>query len=187
MFGRKAVVALALVLGSACKDNLFGARLEPVPPVHRVPADVEGVVVLVADDPTIETNDPAHVARANDARIPQDYRASMVNALQLAGFRVASGKDQPHDLVAKLALKVDETDGKVRQVYRCGLRTADGAEVLQVDWAWPEGTYVDVYDVLDFATHHVATEVATSRRLVAHLRASRTRSPADGGGGGVSP
>jgi hypothetical protein len=166
------VVAVAGAAGvAACGGNLFTTTITPVPPVHRMPADVEGVVVLVDEDPVIETKDPVHIARAREARVPQDFRASMVGAFELAGFRVVASKDQPHDLVAKLALRVDESDGKVHQVYRCGLRAPDGTEVLQIDWAWPEHTYVDVYSVYDFATHNVATEIATSRKFLAYLRA----------------
>jgi hypothetical protein len=152
-----------------------------VPPVHRVPRDIEGVTILVGADPEIETRNPEHVKRANEAHIPPDYRASMVLALELAGFRVVQDRAAPHDLVATLALRVEEDDGKVRQTYRCRLHTDDGTEVVQIDWMWPPGTYVDVYEVLDFATHNVATEIVSSRRLVAYLRAQRGASQSDAG------
>lgn len=171
---RAVVVAIAVALG-ACGENMFSGNLQPVPPVHRIPPDVTGAVILVAEDPAIETNDPVHVARANERRVPQDYRAAMVEALALGGFRVVEDRAQPHDLVAKLALRVSEEGDEVRQVYRCALRAADGSEVAQIDWAWPKGTYVATSDVYAYATHNLATEIATSRRVMERLRASRAR------------
>jgi hypothetical protein len=171
---KKALVVLLLVL-AACGDNMFSGNLQPVPPVHRIPPDVTGAIVLVGEDAVIETNDPEHVARANERRVPQDYRAAMVEALVLAGFKVVADRAQPHDLVAKLALRVSEHGDEVRQVYRCGLRAPDGSEVAQIDWAWPKGTYVATGDVYSYATHNLATEIATSRRVLEHLQTSRAR------------
>ena len=103
---------------------------------------------------------------------------------------------EPHDLVAKLALAVREEGKHVRQTYRCGLRSPDGAEVAQIDWAWPEGTYVDVNEVFDYATHNVATEIAMSSRVLTYLRSARVmRERADaadagagaGAGAGAAP
>lgn len=174
--------ALVLVSGAAlgaitgalgCGENMLTGALAPVPPVHRAPPDTDGAVVLVAEDAAIETRDPVHVARAKERRIPEDLRASMVRALELAGLRVVTTREQPHDLAASLALVVDESSGKVRQVYRCALRAPDGTAVAQIDWAWPDGVYVDTFDVLDFATHHLANEVVGSRSVLAHLRARR--------------
>lgn len=169
---RAVLFAVAL---AACGENMFSGNLQPVPPVHRIPADVAGAVILVAEDPVIETNDPNHVARANERRVPQDYRAAMVEALALGGFRVTADRAQPHDLVAKLALRVSEEGGEVRQVYRCALRAPDGSQVAQIDWAWPKGTFVATSEVYAYATHSLTTEIATSRRVTEHLRASRAR------------
>jgi hypothetical protein len=185
---RSVVALLALVaLVAACDEALMTGHLESVPPVHRVPADVEGAAVLVAGDPVIETTNPAHVERARRMHVPQDFRASMVAALGLAGFRVVSDPREPHDLVARLALAVSESAEGVRQVYRCGLRSASGEPVAQIDWAWPKETRVDVYDVYDFATHHVATSIALSPEVLAYVRSRRAKvspplSRADAGG-----
>jgi hypothetical protein len=167
---------LALALAAAGCAELTG-NMKPVPAVHRVPIEVEGTRVLVAEDPIIESSDPVHLARAKQARVPQDYRASMSNAFMLAGFKVVTSASEPHDLVAKLALAVREESGKVYQTYRCGLRAPDGTLVAQIDWAWPQGTYVDENEVYDYATHSVATEIAMSARVLAHLRALRATPP----------
>lgn len=167
---------LALALAAAGCAELTG-NMKPVPAVHRVPIEVEGTRVLVAEDPIIESSDPVHLARAKQARVPQDYRASMSNAFMLAGFKVVTSASEPHDLVAKLALAVREESGKVYQTYRCGLRAPDGTLVAQIDWAWPQGTYVDENEVYDYATHSVATEIAMSARVLAHLRALRAAPP----------
>jgi hypothetical protein len=159
---------------------MFTGNLTPVPPVHRLPPDVGRAVVLIDKDPIIETKDPNHVARANELQVPRDFRAAMTNALTLAGFRVTAKADEPHDLVARLAIAVSEDGEDIRQVYRCGLSAPDGTPVVQVDWAWPRGTFVGELEVYDFATHNVATEVATSRRLLGWLRARGPRGPRDG-------
>lgn len=174
---------------TACRDNMFTGNLTPVPPVHRLPADVAGAVVLIDKDPIIETKDPNHVARANELQVPRDFRAAMTNALVLAGFRVTAKAEEPHDLVAKLAIAVSEDGDDVRQVYRCGLAGPDGTPVTQIDWAWPKGTFVGEFEVYDFATHNVATEVATSRRLLGWLRTRGQQRPKDSdrsGDGGVA-
>lgn len=163
-------------LGAAC-DNMLTGKLTPVPPVHRVPPDSEGTVILVDQDAAIESKDPVHHARAKEKRVPQDLRAAMVEALVLAGFKVVDKSEMPHDLVARVAINVVETDGKVKQTYRCGLKTKDGSEVAQIDWTWPEGTYVDSAEVYAFATHNVATEIATSRRVNAWVKAQRGARP----------
>ncbi len=169
----RALLVTAALLVSACNNMLVG-ELTPVPPVHRAADDVVGTVILVDEDPVIETRDPRHVVRANENRVPQDFRASMVRSFELAGFKVVEKKDKPHDLVAKLALAVSEDGGKVRQVYRCGLRAPDGSTVVeQVDWAWPQGTYVDANEVFTFATNHVANEVAMSPRVAAFVRSKK--------------
>lgn len=180
------VLAVTAALG--CNNMLVG-ELTPVPPVHRTADDLVGTVVLVDEDAAIETSDAVHQQRAHDNHVPEDIRASMVRSFALAGFKVVANKDMPHDLVARLALAVSEKDGKVRQVYRCGLRLPDGTLVEQVDWAWPAGVYVDANEVFTFATNHVANEVATSRRVAAALRAARrpappppAESPANSGG-----
>jgi hypothetical protein len=171
----KRLLLFLLLCLAGCGENMFSGSLQPVPPVHRVPVDVVGAVVLVAEDPIIETKDPVHIARAKEKRVPQDYRAAMVEALELAGLKVAADPAQPHDLVAKLALAVSEQGDEIRQVYRCGLKGPDGSEVAQIDWAWPKGTFVATADVYAFATHNLATEVATSRRVAEYLRTSRAR------------
>lgn len=171
-----AALVLALSTLSAC-NNMVTGELTPVPPVHRASDDLVGTVVLVDEDPAMETKDPEHVARAMENRVPQDFRASMVRSLQLAGFKVTARKEDPHDLVARLALAVSEEKGKVRQVYRCGLRSPDGAAVEQVDWQWPQGTYVDAAEVFTFATNHVANEVAMSPKVSGFLRARRNPPP----------
>ncbi len=150
---------------------MFTGNLTPVPPVHRLPPEMEGTVVLIDEDPTIETKDPNHVLRANEQAVPRDFRASMTNALALAGFRVTAQRSETYDLVAKLAIAVTEDGQNIRQVYRCGLAAPDGTPVVQVDWAWPKGTFVGELEVFDFATHNVATDVAVSRQLHAWLRA----------------
>jgi hypothetical protein len=149
---------------------MLTGSLSPVPPVHRTPPDVDGHAVLIGEDPLIESKDPVHIARAKEMRVPQEYREAMERALRLAGFKVVSSKDLPYDVEAKLALHVDESTGKVRQVYRCKLQGSDGSPIAQIDWQWPEGTYVNTAEVYDFATHHLANEVALSRALVAYLR-----------------
>lgn len=168
---RAAALAFAAALLVACNNVMTGTTV-PVPPVHRVPEDVAGTVILVGEDPIIETKDPVHIERARFHRVPQDYRAAMVKALVLAGFKVTERVGEPHDLVAKLALAVTEDGDEVRQVYRCGLYApgATPALVAQIDWRWPRGTYVELMDVFDFATHNLATEIATSRRVLAWAR-----------------
>jgi hypothetical protein len=168
-----AALALSAAVGSfaaGCKDNMLVGGIKPVPAVHRIPIDVEGRVILVAEDPIIETKDPVHIARAKERLIPQGFRASMTAAFGLAGFKVVSQPSEPHDLVAKLALAVREEEGRVYQTYRVGLRGADGTQVAQIDWAWPQGTFVDPDEVFDYATHHVATEIAMSRTVIGYLR-----------------
>jgi hypothetical protein len=169
-------LAFALLLAVTGCAELTG-KMVPVPAVHRVPIEVEGTRVLVAEDAVIESNDPVHLARAKDMRVPQDYRASMQNAFALAGFKVVTSATEPHDLVAKLALAVREDSGKVYQTYRCGLRSPDGSLVAQIDWAWPQGTYVDENEVYDYATHSVATEISMSARVLAHLRHMKATPP----------
>lgn len=180
---RRAAAALAILgaLGALACNELTGS-VRPVPPVHRLPSEVEGKTILVAEDPEIETRDPVHIARAKEAGVPQDLRASMTNAFSLAGFKVVTSPAQPHDLVAKLALAVREEGSRVYQTYRCGLRAPDGTEVVQIDWLWPHGTYVAEGDVLDFATHNVVTEISMSPRVMAYLRARRVAGAADAGG-----
>jgi hypothetical protein len=175
-----AVAASFVALAGVASCNDFRGQLTPVPPVHRVPPDVSGAVVLIDRDPVIETRDPGHVTRANDQRVPQGYREALTEALGLAGFRVVARADEPHDLVAKLAIAVEEQRDHVRQVYRCGLTGVDGTPVVQIDWTWPHGTYVRPSEVYQFATHNVATAAATSERLHTYLRGRRV----DGGGGG---
>jgi hypothetical protein len=175
----RAVVPLllgcAVALG-ACRDNVIGtAAKTPVPAVHRVPADVEGTVILIADDPIIESKDPMHLERAKEKNVPHDYRVAMVQALELAGFRVVE-KTGTHDLLAKLALAVEEEGSvvpTVHQTYRCGLYDNGGALVAQVDWRWPKDIYVDVYDVYPFATRSLATEITTSRKVMDWLHAHK--------------
>jgi hypothetical protein len=170
-----------VVVAAGCNDNMLTGNLKPVPPVHRVPLEIEGRTILVGEDAVIESHDPVHVRRASDLRVPQDLRAAMVRALALAGFKVVTSAGEPHDLVARLALAVREEPGHIYQTYRCGLRGADGREVVQIDWAWPESTYVGEDEVYDFASHSLATEIATSRRVSAYLRAQRGAAAADGG------
>jgi hypothetical protein len=171
---RKPFVLLLVVIGAlvigACEHNMLTGKLTPVPPVHRIALDYEGRAILIAEDPVIETRDPVHVARANEQRVPQDYRASMTSAFALAGFKVVTSPAEPHDLVAKLALAVREEEGKIFQTYRCGLRAPDGAEVAQIDWLWPPGTYVEPHEVFDFATHNLASEVTSSQKVLTYLR-----------------
>lgn len=177
---------LVLALGAlalACRDNMFTGNLTPVPAVHRLPVDAANAVILIDKDPTIETRDPNHVLRANEQRVPQQYREAMTKALVLAGFRISNKAAEPHDLVARLAIAVSEEGDDVRQVYRCGLGSPEGAAIAQIDWTWPKGIYVDTFEVLDFATHNVATEVATSRRVLGYLK-SRRHEGADAPGAG---
>lgn len=167
-------ITLALLFASVAGCAELTGKMVPVPAVHRVPIEVEGSTVLVAEDADIESNDPVHLARARQKRVPQDVRASMTTALGLAGFKVVTSASEPHDLVAKLALAVREADGKVYQTYRCGLRAPDGALVAQIDWTWPHGTYVDENEVYDYATHSVATEITMSSKVLAYLRGLKT-------------
>lgn len=165
-------LALALLAPLGCDNALMG-NVKPVPAVHRMPLEVEGATILVADDPVIESNDPVHLSRAKEARVPEDLRVAMNNAFILAGFKVVSSPALAHDLVAKIALAVREESGKVYQTYRCGLRAPDGTLVAQIDWAWPQGTYVAEDEVYDFATHNVANEIAMSPRVIGYLRVHR--------------
>ncbi len=170
-FLRSAGLGLVVLLATAgCDQNMLTGKTTPVPPVHRVPYEYQNRVILIAEDPVIETRDPAHIARAKEQRVPQEYRAAMTNALVLGGFKVVTTASEKHDLVAKLALAVREESGKIFQTYRCGLRAPDGTEVAQIDWQWPQGTYVDVVEVYDFATHNLATEVVMSRAVIGYLR-----------------
>jgi len=165
-----ALAALLMLVGC---DNALVGNVTPVPAVHRMPIEVEGTTILLADDPIIESKDPVHLARAKEARVPQDYGAAMSNAFSLAGFRVVTAPAQSHDLTAKLALAVREESGKVYQTYRCGLLAPDGTLVAQIDWAWPQGTYVAEDEVYAYATHSLANEIALSPRVIAYLRAHR--------------
>jgi hypothetical protein len=169
---RGVLVAIAL-LAAGCNDNMLSGNLKPVPPVHRVPIEIEGRTILVGEDAIIESSDPVHLKRAKERRIPQDFRASMTAALALAGFKVVSTASEPHDLVAKLALAVKEDGKHVYQTYRCGLRSPAGELVAQIDWAWPQGTFVEVDEVFDYATHHVATEIAMSPQVQGYLAGVR--------------
>lgn len=164
-------LALVMML-AAC--NTLSPKLTPVPPVHVVPADVKGRTILVAEDPIIETKEPTHIERAKEHNVPHDLRVEMVKALGLAGFRVTEDPKAAFDLRAKLALAVSEPDGNVRQTYRCGLARPDGTPVAQIDWTWPDGTYVGDFEVLEFASHNLATEVATSRPVIEALRTTRS-------------
>jgi hypothetical protein len=105
----------------------------------------------------------------------------MVEALGLAGFTVVADPSQAHDLHARLALAVSEDGQTIRQVYRCNLTAPDGHEVAQVDWSWPDKTRVDGEQVYNYATHHLATEIATSHVVVgwlhAHPRAASRAAP----------
>ena len=167
-----ALLGLAALAPLGCGGVLTG-NVVPVPGVHRVPIEIEGTTILVGDDPLIESKDPVHLARAKEARVPQDYGAAMTDAFTLAGFRVVTAPAQPHVLVAKLALAVREEGGKVYQTYRCGLLAPDGALVAQIDWAWPQGTYVAEDEVYAYATHSLANEIALSPRVIGYLRAHR--------------
>ena len=161
-----------VVMLAAC--NTLSPKLTPVPPVHPLPGDVKGRTLLVAEDPIIETKDPVHIERAKERNVPHDLRIEMVKALGLAGFKVTEDPKAPFDFRAKLALAVSEPAGKVHQVYRCGLTRPDGTPVAQVDWSWPEGTYVGEFEVLEYAAHNLATEVATSRKVLDELRSGRS-------------
>ena len=165
--------ALVVLPAWGCQD--FTGSLTPVPPGPRAPVDVAGAVILIDKDPTIETRDANHVLRANERGVPRDYRLAMTKALELAGFKVVGDAREPHDLVARLALAVSEEGDRVRQVYRCGLAGADGSPVAQIDWAWPKGKYVGEFEVYDFATHNLATEISTSRTVNDWLRRERRR------------
>jgi len=167
--GERARLIALLAIVASCNDPVVFGRLETVPPVHRVPVDVVGTVVLLNEDAEIQTKDPIHIQRAKEVRVPQDYRASMVEALGLAGFKVSADATQPYALHAKLALAVSEDAGKVRQLYRCNLSAPDGKEVAQIDWPWPDNTRVDGEQVYNYATHHLATEIATSRAVNEYL------------------
>jgi hypothetical protein len=167
---RAFALGLAAVLAIGC-ENTLSATIVPVPPVHRVAMEMEGKSILLGEDAVIESKDPVHLARAKEVGVPGDLRISMTTALSLAGFKVVGSADQPHALVAKLALAVREESGRVYQTYRCGLHAPDGTLVAQIDWAWPHGTYVAEGDVYDYATHNVATEIAMSPRVAAYLRA----------------
>lgn len=172
---KRLLASVVLLAAAACGGNMLAASLTPVPPVHRVPSDVQGSAILIAEDPEIETRDPVHIQRAKDQNVPQHYRAAMKDALELAGFRVVTDPKAAHRLVAKLALSVSEDGEHVKQTYRCGLRRTDGTPVAQVDWTWPEGTYVGETEVFEFASHSLATEVAKSRAVVDELRRPETR------------
>jgi hypothetical protein len=165
--------ALVMAL-AAC--NTLSPKLTPVPPVHALPPDVKGTTILVDEDPIIETKDPLHIERAKERNVPHDLRVEMVKALGLAGFTVTENATGAYDLRAKLALAVSEPNGKVRQLYRCGLLRPDGSAVAQIDWLWPDGTYVGDYEVLEYASHNLATEVATSRPVIEALRRARSTS-----------
>ena len=159
---------------AAC--NTLSPKLTPVPPVHALPPDVKGTTILVGEDPVIETKDPVHVERAKERNVPHDLRVEMVKALALAGFQVTEDPKASFQVRAKLALAVSEPNGKVRQVYRCGLVRPDGSAVAQIDWEWPDGTYVGDYEVLEFAAHNLVTEVVGSRQVVDELRKARSTS-----------
>lgn len=171
----KRVALVVMLAAAAC--NVLSPKLTPVPPVHVVPPDVKGATVLLADEPIIETNDPVHIQRAKEHNVPHDLRVEMVKAFELGGFKVTEDPNAPFDLRAKVALAVSEPDGKVKQVYRCGLSRPDGTPVAQVDWTWPEGTYVGDYEVLEFASHNLVTEVTASRPVVEELRKRRSSAP----------
>lgn len=167
--------ALLVVTLAAC--NTLSPKLTPVPPVHALPPDVKGTTILVAEDPVIETKDPVHVERAKERNVPHDLRVEMVKALGLAGFEVREDPKAGFDLRARLALAVSEPNGKVRQVYRCGLLRPDGSAVAQIDWEWPDGTYVGDYEVLEFASHNLTSEVVRSRQVIEELRKARSTPP----------
>ncbi|MBS2011948.1 MAG: hypothetical protein JST00_03610 [Deltaproteobacteria bacterium] len=181
------VTVLAAAATLACENNMLIGKLTPVPPVHRVPVDTEGAVVLLDQDAAIESTDPVHHVRAKEKRVPQDLRAAMVDALLLAGYKVVQKADEPHDLVAHVAINVSEPKGKVKQTYRCGLKGLDGTEVIQVDWTWPDGTYVDIAEVYAFATHHVANEISMSPRVADYVRAHRRKAASASGGTDAGP
>lgn len=171
MIGRRtrvAAIAIALV-AIACGDNLITGKLTPVPPIPKVAPDLDGRVVLVAADPVLESKDPVHHQRAKEAHVLDDFKASMVDALGLTGWKVVTQKGARYDIEAKLALHVDEDDG-VNQVYRCQVLGADGKAIAQIDWRWPRGTYVEAGEVFTFATHNLAAEVVKSRPVAAYLR-----------------
>ena len=69
-------LAALLTLVAGCDNALMG-NVKPVPAVHRMPIEVEGTTILVAEDPLIESSDPVHLSRAKEARVPQDLRASL--------------------------------------------------------------------------------------------------------------
>jgi hypothetical protein len=167
--------ALSLFIAAclAACNNMAAGTITPVPPVHRLSARYEGVVVLVDQDPTIETKDPNHVLRANEQMLPQHYRAAMEQALRLAGFRVVAHASEPHALALRLALAVTEKGLEIEQVYRCRVSRPTGELVAQVDWRWPKGVYVEPAEVLDFATHNLTTDIVTSEPLIAHLEQAR--------------
>lgn len=175
MSGRRTRVAAAAVffgalVAFACGDNMVTGKLTPVPPIHRVAPDLDGRVVLVAADPVLESRDPVHHQRAKEAHVLDDFKTAMLEALGLAGFRVVTNKGERYDIEAKLALHVDEDDGKVNQVYRCQIVGVDGKSVAQIDWRWPRGTYVESGEVFTFATHNLADEVVKARPVAAYLR-----------------
>jgi hypothetical protein len=151
----------------------MATHLTPVPPVHVLPPDAQGAVILIDKDPIIETKDPNHVRRATEQRVPQGYRAALEKALGEAGFRITARASERHDLVARLAIAVTENGYDITQVYRCGLDRPEGGTVAQIDWTWPKGTYVGELEVFDFATHNVATDVATSPRVLQYVRRTR--------------
>lgn len=170
---------LAAVLLTAACNNMLTAHLTPVPPVHHVPRDLSGTVILIDKDPEIESKDPNHRLRATEQGVPRGYRTALTNALSQAGFSVVDNASAAHALTAKLAIAVTEySDDNIKQVYRCGLYAPDGKLVSQVDWTWPKGIYVDVNEVFDFATHNVATDVATSPDVHAFLRKAPAAAPA---------
>jgi hypothetical protein len=166
------LMALAVLAPLGCGNALVG-NVVPVPAVHRMPIEIEGTTILLAGDPLIESKDPVHLARAKEARVPQDYGAAMSDAFTLAGFKVVTAPAQPHVLVGKLALAVREESGKVYQTYRCGLLAPDGTLIAQIDWAWPQGTYVAEDEVYAYATHSLANEIALSPSVIGYLRAHR--------------
>lgn len=185
------LVSIAGAAALACENNMLMGKLTTVPPVHRMPVDTEGAIILLDHDAAIESNDPVHHVRARDKHVPQDLRSAMSDALALAGYKVVTKPEEPHDLVAHVAINVSETKGKVKQTYRCGLKGLDGAEVIQVDWTWPDNTYVDIGEVYMFATHNVANEIAMSPRVADYIRAHRGKPqaappPGDAGGGAIA-
>lgn len=147
--------------------------LAPVPPVQHLPADLRGAPLLVLGEPTIESADPTDAMRAREKNVPHDYREAMLEALRLAGFRVLTTGSPPHDAVARLALVVVEDGDRVQQTYRCTLTRPDGSPLAQVDWRWPEGTYVAEPEVLEFAAHNLATEIVRTGGVVRELARAR--------------